>query len=144
MHTYFLSMIINNNIVRRDSGKRYLRIAILIFIILFSTLLISLFRQKGSSVKASSDQAFSSDSQKALPGFTQEELKKYDGTDPNLPIYLALDGNVYDVTKGKEFYEVGGSYHSLAGKDSSLELNIVGGDIIKRKYPVIGRLIKAN
>lgn len=70
--------------------------------------------------------------------FTLEQLKQYDGTDPSKPIYLAYDNNVYDVTAGKEFYTVGGSYHYLAGKDSTSELNMFGGEIIKKKYPVIG------
>ena len=68
------------------------------------------------------------------------ELKRFDGTDPSLPIYLALEGLVYDVTAGRKFYAVGGPYHWLAGRDSTNDLHIAGGDIIKRKYPVIGRL----
>lgn len=72
--------------------------------------------------------------------FTAAELGKYDGSNPALPIYLALDGNVYDVTPGKKFYAVGGSYHSLAGRDSSAMLHLVGGDIIKKKYKVVGKL----
>jgi predicted heme/steroid binding protein len=72
---------------------------------------------------------------------TPSELSQFNGTNPNLPIYLALNGNVYDVTAGKEFYQTGGSYHYLAGRDSSTELNLIGGGIIKRKYPVIGKLI---
>lgn len=70
------------------------------------------------------------------------ELKRYDGTDPNLPIYIGLDGLIYDVTAGKEFYQPGGVYHFLAGKDSSTELHIAGSDIIKRKYQVVGKLSK--
>lgn len=72
--------------------------------------------------------------------FTLAELQSYDGTNPELPIYIAYHGNVYDVTAGKKFYEVGGSYHYLAGKDSTEDLDIAGGSIIKRKYPVIGVL----
>ncbi len=75
-----------------------------------------------------------------LPQFTREQLKVFDGTDPSKPIYLALDGLVYDVTPGKEFYQTGGAYHDLAGKDSSEPLHLVGGSIIKRKYRVIGTL----
>lgn len=75
-----------------------------------------------------------------LKTFTSKELSTFNGVDPKLPIYLALDGNVYDVSKGKEFYRLGGPYHDLAGKDSSAELHLVGGDIIRRKYPVIGKL----
>lgn len=76
-----------------------------------------------------------------LPEFTPDQLRVFDGTDPSKPIYLAMDGLVYDVTPGKEFYQSGGAYHDLAGKDSSGPLNLVGGSIIKRKYKVIGKLI---
>jgi predicted heme/steroid binding protein len=72
--------------------------------------------------------------------FTVQELSRYDGVNPKLPIYLALDGYVYDVSKGREFYKVGGPYHDLAGRDASKELHLVGGGIIKRKYPIIGKL----
>lgn len=72
--------------------------------------------------------------------FSTSELAKYDGNDPSLPIYLGLDGNVYDVTPGKKFYATGGAYHSLAGRDSSAMLHIAGGEIIKKKYKVVGKL----
>lgn len=72
--------------------------------------------------------------------FTASQLAQFNGNNPNEPIYLALDGFVYDVTKGREFYRSGGPYHYLAGKDSTTELRIAGGGIIKRKYPVIGVL----
>jgi predicted heme/steroid binding protein len=74
--------------------------------------------------------------------YTATELSQYIGIDPSKPILLALDGLVYDVTAGREFYQPGGSYHDLAGKDSSTELHLVGGDIIKRKYPVVGTFAK--
>jgi predicted heme/steroid binding protein len=75
-----------------------------------------------------------------LKTFTLAELARYNGSNSTLPIYLALDGYVYDVTKGREFYQVGGPYHDLAGRDASKELHLVGGGIIKRKYPVVGKL----
>lgn len=84
------------------------------------------------------------DSKQNLKIFTLQELGRFNGTEPKLPIYLSLDGNIYDVTKGKEFYKVGGPYHYLAGKDSSIELHLVGGDIIKRKYPIVGKLSVIN
>ena len=34
---------------------------------------------------------------------TVEELAKYDGSDPKLPIYLAIKGTIFDVSKGKSF-----------------------------------------
>ncbi|CAG8559998.1 9660_t:CDS:2 [Cetraspora pellucida] len=51
--------------------------------------------------------------------FTEEELAKYDGSDPNLPIYIALNGEVFDVTSGKHYYGKGGGYSFFAGKDAS-------------------------
>lgn len=72
--------------------------------------------------------------------FTQEELKEYDGTNPAKPIYIGLDGFIYDVSKGSEFYAPGKPYHSLTGKDSSQELRQFGGNIIKKKYPIVGKL----
>jgi len=69
-----------------------------------------------------------------------EELKGYNGTVENRPIYLAYEGYVYNVTEGKEYYKPGGVYHSLAGKDSTKELNIAGGSLIKKKYPIVGKL----
>ncbi|MFA6532972.1 MAG: cytochrome b5 domain-containing protein [Patescibacteria group bacterium] len=76
--------------------------------------------------------------------FTFQEIGNFNGTDPEMPIYLALDGFVYDVTKGKEFYQLGAPYHYLAGRDSSNELHLIGGDIIKKKYPIIGKLSVIN
>lgn len=77
-----------------------------------------------------------------LPVLSENELSNYNGENPDKPIYIALEGNVYDVTAGRKFYEPGGAYHSLAGKDSTTELKIFGGEIIKRKYPVVAILKK--
>lgn len=85
-------------------------------------------------------QAYKTNNSKIYKVFTASELAKYNGVDPKLPIYLALDGYIYDISKGREFYQVGGPYHDLAGKDSSKELHLVGGGIIKRKYPIVGIL----
>jgi predicted heme/steroid binding protein len=45
-------------------------------------------------------------------------LAEYDGKVEGRPIYLAIDGDVYDVSKGKA-YQPGGSYHILAGVDAA-------------------------
>lgn len=39
--------------------------------------------------------------------FTVEELKKYDGNQEDGRVLVAVNGNVYDVTKGKRFYGPG-------------------------------------
>ncbi|XP_075963612.1 neudesin [Anarhichas minor] len=51
--------------------------------------------------------------------FTEEELKRYDGSVEEHPIYMAVKGVVFDVTKGKEFYGKGAAYNALVGKDST-------------------------
>ncbi|XP_021624194.1 membrane-associated progesterone-binding protein 4 isoform X1 [Manihot esculenta] len=51
--------------------------------------------------------------------FTAEELSLYNGTDVNLPILLAILGSVFDVTKGKSHYGIGGGYNHFAGRDAS-------------------------
>lgn len=68
-------------------------------------------------------------------------LSEFSGTDADKPIYLALDGFVYDITAGKEFYQTGGPYHFLAGRDASSELHIAGAGIIRRKYPIVAAYI---
>lgn len=72
------------------------------------------------------------------PTYTASSLATFDGTDETKPIYIAIDGNVYDVTEGKKFYAPGGVYHFLAGTDGTTLLKVMGGDIIKKKYPVVG------
>lgn len=51
--------------------------------------------------------------------FTEEELKRYDGSEEGQPIYMAVKGVVFDVSKGKEFYGKDASYNALVGKDST-------------------------
>ena len=47
------------------------------------------------------------------------ELQRYDGTDPKLPIYLAINGSIFDVSASPSRYGPGGSYHFFAGHDAS-------------------------
>ncbi|XP_058805721.1 membrane-associated progesterone receptor component 1 [Phymastichus coffea] len=51
--------------------------------------------------------------------FTVEELKEYDGTQTDGRILVAVNGNVYDVTKGARFYGPGGPYAAFGGRDAS-------------------------
>jgi hypothetical protein len=44
--------------------------------------------------------------------FTPEQLSLYDGRAEN-PVYLALDGDVYDVTANRRIYGKGGSYNMM-------------------------------
>ncbi|CAG4940168.1 unnamed protein product [Colias eurytheme] len=50
---------------------------------------------------------------------TVAELKKYDGTNAEGRVLLAVNGIIFDVTKGKRFYGPGGPYAAFAGKDAT-------------------------
>ncbi|KAK0634353.1 hypothetical protein B0T17DRAFT_513097 [Bombardia bombarda] len=50
---------------------------------------------------------------------TPAELAAYDGTDESKPIYLAINGTIYDVSANRRTYGPGGSYHIFAGADAS-------------------------
>lgn len=76
----------------------------------------------------------------ALKIYSVTDLQPFNGTDSNKPIYIGLNGLVYDVSSGHDYYQTGGPYHDLVGRDSSKELNLIGGTIIMRKYPVVGVL----
>ncbi|KAM7206432.1 hypothetical protein V8F20_002781 [Naviculisporaceae sp. PSN 640] len=50
---------------------------------------------------------------------TPAELALYDGTDESKPIYLAINGTIYDVSANRRTYGPGGSYHWFAGCDAA-------------------------
>lgn len=50
---------------------------------------------------------------------TDAGLFLYNGTDASLPIYLALNGSIYDVSASPHLYGPGGSYHFFAGRDAT-------------------------
>ncbi|KAJ3169747.1 hypothetical protein HDU87_000540 [Geranomyces variabilis] len=54
--------------------------------------------------------------------FTPAELCAYDGTDPNAPVYLAIKGTVFDVSRNRSAYAPDASYSVFAGKDASRAL----------------------
>lgn len=51
--------------------------------------------------------------------YTDSDLAAYDGTNPDLPILLAINGTIFDVSRGRKFYGPGGSYSFFAGADAS-------------------------
>ncbi|KAF2845932.1 cytochrome b5 [Plenodomus tracheiphilus IPT5] len=50
---------------------------------------------------------------------TDTQLATFNGADPTKPIYLALNGTIYDVSSSPSTYGPGGSYHVFAGKDAA-------------------------
>ena len=51
--------------------------------------------------------------------FKPSELAAFNGSDSSKPIYVAIKGIVYDVTKKPEMYGAGSGYNCFAGKDAS-------------------------
>ncbi|KAK9808787.1 hypothetical protein WJX72_003685 [[Myrmecia] bisecta] len=102
-----------------------------------------------------------------LTELTLTELGAYDGSKPELPIYLSVRGTIFDVSKGKDFYGPDGVY-PFAGKECarafallSTELEDCNDDLdglsateigqlrdweakFFYKYPIIGKLVEKH
>ncbi|PYH92560.1 heme/steroid binding domain protein [Aspergillus ellipticus CBS 707.79] len=50
---------------------------------------------------------------------TPAELSLYNGTDPNLPIYLSVNGSIFDVSSNPLTYGAGGHYNFFTGRDAT-------------------------
>ncbi|KKK15925.1 hypothetical protein P175DRAFT_0431262 [Aspergillus ochraceoroseus IBT 24754] len=50
---------------------------------------------------------------------TPDQLALHDGTDPSLPIYLAINGTIFDVSANPHTYGPGGGYHFFTGRDAT-------------------------
>jgi len=97
--------------------------------------------------------------------YSLSELAEYDGSDSSKPLLLGIRGQVYDVTRGRDYYGPGGPYGMFAGKDCTRALakmsfddELFTGDtegleageletleewigMFEGKYPRIGRLL---
>ncbi|KKZ61568.1 hypothetical protein EMCG_00551 [[Emmonsia] crescens] len=50
---------------------------------------------------------------------TSAQLSLYNGTDPSLPIYVAINRTIFDVSSNPRIYGKGGGYNTLAGVDAT-------------------------
>ncbi|ANB13539.1 hypothetical protein AWJ20_1835 [Sugiyamaella lignohabitans] len=50
---------------------------------------------------------------------TEDELSRYNGEDRALPIYVAINGSVYDVTSNPDSYGPLGAYSFFSGRDAA-------------------------
>lgn len=87
---------------------------VLVGVITFLVFKIFRSRQQPTSVPAPEPEL-----PKLRQDFTVGELKKYDGNQPDGRVLVAVNGTVYDVTKGKRFYGPGGPYSAFGGRDAS-------------------------
>ncbi|KAG4912170.1 hypothetical protein JHK82_052756 [Glycine max] len=60
-----------------------------------------------------------------LGEITDRELRAYDGSDPSKPLLMAIKGQIYDVSNGRNFYGPGGPYAMFAGKECSRALALL-------------------
>lgn len=51
--------------------------------------------------------------------FSLEDLALYNGSDPALPIYIAINGSVYDVSASPKIYGPKGPYRFFSGRDAA-------------------------
>lgn len=65
---------------------------------------------------------------------TLEELRKYDGHGPDGRVLLAINGEIYDCTKGTRFYGPAGPYAPLAGHDATRSLATFDVEAIKDEW----------
>ncbi|KAL6997835.1 Membrane steroid-binding protein 2 [Sarracenia purpurea var. burkii] len=79
-----------------------------------------------STVKKANSYAHRSPVQ--LGDLTEEELRAYDGSDPEKPLLMAVKGQVYDVSRSRMFYGPGGPYGLFAGRDASRALALMSFD----------------
>ncbi len=70
--------------------------------------------------------------------FTEEELRKYDGSEAGQPIYFAYKGKVYDATKSPLFVE-GMHFEHYAGCDLTPYIDDAphNGEVME-ELPVVG------
>nr|POF16504.1 membrane steroid-binding protein 1 [Quercus suber] len=50
---------------------------------------------------------------------TDDELSAFTGETPDSPIYLAINGTIFDVSASPAFYGPGGHYHHFVGRDAT-------------------------
>ncbi|OJJ45747.1 hypothetical protein ASPZODRAFT_133615 [Penicilliopsis zonata CBS 506.65] len=50
---------------------------------------------------------------------TPDQLALYNGTDPSLPLLLAINGTIFDVSANRMIYGPGGSYNFFTGRDAT-------------------------
>ncbi|XP_054264894.1 neuferricin-like isoform X1 [Macrosteles quadrilineatus] len=51
--------------------------------------------------------------------FTEEEIKQFNGISKDKRLYLAILGNVFDVSKAAKYYGPGETYNAFTGRDGS-------------------------
>ena len=96
----------------------YVLIVVLIFTVYF---LKKLFFASDSTVEIDpykSQPENMAEETTVIKDFTPRTLYQFNGHDDE-KVYLAIKGNIFDVSKGRAFYGPGGPYENFAGRDAS-------------------------
>ena len=96
---------------------------------------------------------------------TLAQLRSHDGSDPTVPMYISIQGTVFDVSAGKAFYGPEGVY-PFAGRECARAFALVSTDVadcvsdvsglgalemdnlrdwrakFEYKYPVVGKVVE--
>lgn len=100
--------------LKNTTGTLYINyIALPIVIVIISVAVLFFSNQKAI------EQAPKPSSSKKGVLMSATELARHDGSDPNIPVYIAILGRVYDVDKGRRHYGKGSGYNVFAGRDST-------------------------
>ena len=102
--------------------ENYIIIAVVLILVLFGIKNIIFSNVNNIDLELEIDPSKDSDKDKDAPtlirDFTPRELSNFNGFDLE-KIYIAVRGNVYDVSKGRQFYGPSGPYSNFAGHDAS-------------------------
>lgn len=87
-------------------------VLVAVLVVLIAYIITQYFKTKGCPFAQPSKTAPKATSMSnPAPGslrLTLAQLAEYDGQDPSKPLYIAVRGQIYDVTAGKTFYGPGG------------------------------------
>ncbi|CAG4940116.1 unnamed protein product [Colias eurytheme] len=136
----------------------------LLLTVIIIVLVYKIFRSKFGKLSAEEPMP---ELPKIRKDMTVAELRQYDGTQPDGRVLVAVNGWIFDATRGRRFYGPGGPYAAFGGKDASRglatfsvtssdkeyddlsDLNSMEMESVKEweaqfreKYDLVGRLLK--
>lgn len=98
--------------------ESYVVIAVISILFLFALKNILFGSVKHVDLEKEIDPETENEETTIIREFTPRQLSNYNGFDLE-KIYIAVKGNVYDVSKGRSFYGPSGPYSNFAGNDAS-------------------------
>ena len=107
----------SSRLLSRTKATLYVNYILMPVIVVIIAGLLTYFASKNTDSQTSGASRAKKPKSNVL--FTVEELAKHDGSDPNIPIYIAILGRVYNVDKGRRHYTIGSGYNVFAGRDST-------------------------